>query len=83
MSTPVIDDTTHGAVHWWPGQGPKPVSSYTGGCLHRMQRVIAYGWDLKHYELVECDQECGSRAWSNEKGKITTAWMQPTSAREP
>ena len=78
-SIPVIDDTTHGAVHWFSGHGPVPGDLYLGDCKHWGQSVIAYGWDLKHYELVKCDTNdgCGSRAWSDERGRITTTWMQP------
>jgi hypothetical protein len=82
-SVPIIDDTTHGAVRWLRDQGPVPVSLYLGDCKHWGQSVIAYGWDLKHYELVVCDLHedgtsgCGSRAWSNERSQITTTWMHP------
>jgi len=85
-----IDDPTPGAVHWLRGIGPVPVSPYTGDCQHWGQDVIAYGWDLKHYELVQCGLDgpgndgCRSRAWSNERSHITTPWMQPTNeAKEP
>jgi hypothetical protein len=76
-----IDDPTHGAVKWLRGVGPTSVTPYTGDCKHWGQSVIAYGWDLKHYELVECGidgEDCGSRAWSDDRGRITTPWMQPT-----
>ena len=76
-SIPVIDDTTHGTVRWWVGQGPVNVDLYLGECSHLDQRIIAYGWDLKHYELVKCDYGCNSRAWSDERGRTTTTWMQP------
>ena len=83
MADAHIDDPTHGAVRWWRGYGPVPVEPYTGDCEHWGQSVIADGWDLKHYELVQCDVHltggagCGSRAWSNERGQATTPWMQP------
>lgn len=82
-SIPTIDDTTHGAIHWFKGYGPVPVAPYTGTCDHWGQGVIAYGWDLKHYELVECGIDgpgntgCRARAWSDDRGRTTTPWMVP------
>ncbi|YCK81391.1 hypothetical protein M1D89_20325 [Arthrobacter sp. D3-18] len=83
MTAPHIDDTTHGSVRWFHGKGPVPVQPYVGDCQHWGLTVIAWGWDLKHYELNTCDLTangqpgCGSRAWMNERGISTTQWMQP------
>ncbi|MEV8149938.1 hypothetical protein AB0O52_17555 [Arthrobacter sp. NPDC080073] len=80
MTVPHIEDETHGNIRWFRDYGPVPVENYEGECQHRGQSVIAWGWDRKHYELVECGingKDCGSRAWSDERGRITTPWMQP------
>lgn len=86
MSVAHIDNDTHGAVRWFRDYGPVPVQPYTGDCQHWGQSVIAWGWDSKHYELVECGisghGDCNSRAWSNEKGQITTPWMERAPHRE-
>lgn len=82
MAEPSID-VEAGEVKWWRGYGPVPVEPYSGDCLHTGQAVIAWGWDWKHYELVMCGLEgpdgfgCHARAWSDERGRATTPWMQP------
>ena len=73
-----------GEIHWFKGETPLPVLGpcpHTD-CKHLGQGVIAWGPTYERYELVECGiaggDGCGAqcRAWSDERGRITTAWLQ-------
>lgn len=72
-----VDVKGHGEVKWFKDFGPVPVEPFTGDCGHMGQEVIAWGWDIKHYEFVQCS-DCKSRAWTTDRGIATTTWMQPT-----
>lgn len=71
-------------VHWFAGYGPgKSGSPCMHRCEHRDTATIAWGSDLKHYELVECAEAGGCarqcRAWQNPKGLTTTEWLNVAS----
>ena len=77
MAEPHLDHPDD--VHWFSGYGPATVLGdcpHTA-CEHRGQSVIAWGPDLDHYELVECDMDCDStcRAWINGRCATTTPWL--------
>lgn len=55
-------------VHWFHGYGPAdPIGPCPHHCQHRGQSVIAWGPSLRHYELVQCDDDAGCnrecRSW--------------------
>lgn len=54
-----------GQVWWFADWRPK---DFLGPCSHSCQgagvSIVAWGSDLFHYELVECN-ECGCRAWKS------------------
>lgn len=68
-----------GEMHWFSGYGPAPVLGECPhlGCEHRGTSVIAWGPDLEHYELAECDMDCDStcRAWVDGRTVATTPWL--------
>ena len=64
-----------GDMHWVTGHGPQPVTGpCTHDCTHTHSTWIAYGPDLEHYTLNQCDQ-CACRAWHNDTGKHRTRWL--------
>ncbi|ASN20692.1 hypothetical protein [Arthrobacter sp. YN] len=71
-----LDITEHGEVKWFKGYGAVPVAPFEGECEHFGREVIAWGWDAKHYEFVQCS-DCLSRSWNTDRGVVTTPWMQP------
>lgn len=54
-------------VKWFKGHGPKdPIGPCPHDCRHNGTSVIAWGPSLRHYELVQCDDDgCRGRcrAW--------------------
>ncbi len=84
MAEPHVDQDMRdrGTVRWFSGEGPRqPQVPYVGDCKHMGQRVVAWGPDEKHYELVECS-DCLGRAWSDGRYRPTTQWLVPISADE-
>lgn len=68
-----------GEWRWWPNRGPAPVIGLCPhACSHESQQVIAWGPDVKHYELVQCDAICAGscRAWTDGTIRTTTPWQQ-------
>jgi hypothetical protein len=69
-----------GEVHWFAGYEPAPVLGECPhvGCPHNALTTIAWGPDVKHYELVTCDADCGGncRAWVNGRTVATTPWLK-------
>jgi hypothetical protein len=53
-------------------------------CPHNLTRVVAWGPDLAHYELIVCDVVAGCnrncRSWSDPNGRIV-AYMLLTEAQ--
>lgn len=83
-----------GEISWYAGRGPGQVLGECPhvGCPHLDTSTIAWGPSLDRYELVRCvmpgcvgDGQC--RAWSDGRGRITTAWLHvaepATSTKEP
>jgi hypothetical protein len=68
-----------GDVVWFPDCGPKPTVGHCNhACGHTAQRVIAWGPDWTHYELVQCDDACAGacRTWVDDWGRKATAWIE-------
>lgn len=74
-------------VRWFAGYDAKPiVGPCPHTCQHRDSRVIAWGPSLRHYELIQCDDEDGCqqrcRAWeratptSNGGIRNSHPWME-------
>ena len=75
-----------GAVRWFSGYGPAEVLGECphSGCGHRGTGVVAWGPDLRHYELIECGiqgdddgTDCAGncRAWTDDRDRVTTPWL--------
>jgi hypothetical protein len=93
MSSPAHVDRP-GELHWFTGHGPARIlgSCPHEGCPHTATRVVAWGPDLEHYELVVCDVDEGCagrcRGWiaqeegSNGRGRLHhLAEFDPASER--
>lgn len=71
-----------GDVTWFAGHTSGPIAGPCPHlhCPHNLGRVIAWGPDLAHYTLEQCDVPAGCnghcRAWHDERGRDTTPWLQ-------
>lgn len=70
-----------GEITWCGEHAPSPIlGPCPHVCDHNDQRVIAWGPDLEHYELAQCDVLGGCngqcRAWTDGGPEMTTAWLQ-------
>ena len=62
-------------MQWLEGHGPRAARPYKGRCEHKGYGfAVGLGSDDKHYKLQECGG-CGSRAWHDYRGNVTTPWM--------
>lgn len=76
MGKPHLDNRDD--IRWFPGQRPATVlEPCPHDCRHESQRVIAWGTDMQHYELIQCDADCGGtcRSWTDGSALSTTAWL--------
>lgn len=71
-----------GEISWFSGYGPAPVIGpcpHTT-CPHNMGGNIAWGPDMAHYTLDQCDVADGCnghcRAWHTDRSVSTTPWLQ-------
>lgn len=65
-------DVPPGQVHWFTGKRPTPQTvPCDHPCRHlaRNPRVVAWGPDIQHYEIVECAL-CGCQAWRSYDGML-------------
>lgn len=76
MGKPHLDNRDD--IRWFPHKHPAAVlGPCPHDCRHESQRLIAWGTDMQHYELVQCDADCAGacRSWTDGSARPTTAWL--------
>lgn len=86
MAEPHLDHP--GEIHWFSGYGPADVLGPCphAACQHLGQGTVAWGPSYERYELVDCgsldpaeesNSDCAStcRAWVDDRGRVTSAWL--------